>query len=88
MDSESLSDVCLAVLREAGVGPVSEVLAGVEVVQRGDWLFAINHTSQECTVAGETVAAGDVRVIPAPAAGLGQMAGHARPRPGAPVQRG
>ncbi|MEQ4719415.1 beta-galactosidase [Nonomuraea sp. B19D2] len=75
LDDGGLAEVIAAVVAEAGAAPAADAPAGVEVVRRShadgrSYLFAINHTSEDAVVtppAGEpvTVAAGDVRVVPA-----------------------
>jgi len=50
-------------VRRAGLTPVADAPAGVEVVRRGDHLFVLNHTGDPAVVAGRTVAAGDVVVL-------------------------
>ncbi|HET6968856.1 MAG TPA: beta-galactosidase [Ornithinibacter sp.] len=53
-DDATLGALLDDVLREAGVTPVAQAPAGVEVVRRsspsGSWLFVLNHTDEDCEV--------------------------------------
>lgn len=64
-DPATLAEIVRTVASQAGVQPAADVPDGVEAVRRGDLLFVLNHTDRDVVVAGETVAAGDVRVLPA-----------------------
>jgi beta-galactosidase len=73
LDEAGTARVVDALLTEAGVAPVAEAPAGVEVVRRhGEdegFLFVVNHTGEEVAVAahgreliGATAVDGEVRV--------------------------
>jgi beta-galactosidase len=81
LDAAGLDSLVGDLLAASGVRPVADVAPGVEVVRRrgpaGSWLFVINHTAEEQTVAAAgvellagrtvegrlTVAAGGVAVV-------------------------
>ncbi len=50
LDDEALSTVVRAVLDRAGVGPVHQAPRGVEVAERGDCLFFLNHGSAKAEI--------------------------------------
>jgi beta-galactosidase len=52
LDDDAYGRLLARVAAEAGVAPVRAGLpAGVEVVRRGGWLFALNHTAAPATIA-------------------------------------